>query len=61
MQKLKYTTLRLSEEDKEYLRLKYGTVQNGFRAMLENDKKDYIKQQNELKEIRERLDSSCSK
>jgi len=56
MTKLKYTTLRLTDEDKEYLRLKYGTVQNALRVMIENDKKEYIKQQNELKDIRAMLD-----
>ena len=34
---MKYSNVRMS--DREYLKKKYGTIQNAFVRMLENDKK----------------------
>jgi|TARA_R110000851_G_scaffold298994_4_gene454793 hypothetical protein len=36
---MKYSNVRMSDEDREYLKKKYGTIQNAFVRMLENDKK----------------------
>ena len=57
MSQLKYTTLRLTDEDKEYLRLKYGTVQNAFRSMVQKDKEDSIRLDKEVKALRQRIES----